>query len=150
MPSKGSDQLTGIILILAGIIVGVVVVAGLYQWGSTVQADTVAALATPTMSVPIPGDQGAPVPGSASGAAASSPVAGASSAVGDAAAGQTVFAANCTACHPNGGAGMGPALKGLSDDRISQVTRQGKGIMPAFPASRLSDQQLADILAYLK
>ncbi|TAK36860.1 MAG: cytochrome c [Chloroflexota bacterium] len=148
MPSKGTDLLMGTILILAGLVAGVVIVAALYQWGNTVQAENVAALATPTMSVPVSKDQGAPAASSASGAAPAA-ASGAATAAGNAAAGQIVFATSCNACHPNGGAGMGPEIKGLPGDKIKQLTRQGRGSMPAFPVANLSDQQLADIAAYL-
>jgi len=72
---------------------------------------------------------------------------------GDSARGQQVFTTSCNACHPGGRQGVGPTLAGvtskLSDTRTIQVVRQGSGGMPAVGAS-FSDQQLADLLAYLK
>ncbi|MBI2862222.1 MAG: cytochrome c [Chloroflexi bacterium] len=76
---------------------------------------------------------------------------------GNAAAGQAVFQTSCNACHPGGGQGVGPALQGPAfaskyptDDAISKVVRQGMGVMPAFSPDRLSDQQLADVIAYVR
>jgi mono/diheme cytochrome c family protein len=70
---------------------------------------------------------------------------------GDVAAGQAVFQQHCEACHPGGGAGVGPALRGqnLSAGHISTQVRQGAGAMPAFPPERISDQQLNDLVAYV-
>ena len=73
---------------------------------------------------------------------AASPTAGTS-------AGGAIFASACGACHPNGEAGLGPRLRGLSAETIARVTREGKGAMPAFDPGRLSDQQLRDITAFL-
>ncbi len=66
--------------------------------------------------------------------------------------GSKVFANLCTACHPAGGAGLGPALKGtkLALDAFTQTVRTGKGMMPAFKADRLSDSDLQAVWNYLK
>jgi mono/diheme cytochrome c family protein len=68
------------------------------------------------------------------------------------AAGQAVFQQNCNACHPNGNAGVGPALRGknLSAQQITNRVRNGGGGMPAFSTSQISDQQLADLVAYVQ
>ena len=70
----------------------------------------------------------------------------------NAAAGKAIFEQNCNACHPGGGQGAGPALKGrsLTIDRIQGQVRKGGGGMPAFPASKISDQQLSDLAAYVQ
>lgn len=71
---------------------------------------------------------------------------------GDVAAGQTVFQQNCNGCHPGGAAGVGPELKGrnLPDDRIRTQVRNGRGQMPPFPESKVSEQQLTDLAAYVQ
>ena len=73
-------------------------------------------------------------------------------ATGDAAAGQAVFTQNCNGCHPGGDRGTGPALKGrnLPADRITRQVRNGGGGMPAFSSSQISDQQLANLVAYVQ
>jgi mono/diheme cytochrome c family protein len=74
---------------------------------------------------------------------------------GDAAAGETVFMDNlCSsaACHgPDGTSGTAPALTeqvpAASDEQIVNSLLNGKGDMT--PQSALSDQELADVLAYV-
>ena len=71
---------------------------------------------------------------------------------GDPARGQQVFTSTCNACHPGGQQGVGPSMVGvsgrLSDAQITQVVRQGRGGMPA--SAGLTDQQVTDLLAYLR
>ncbi|HEX2084286.1 MAG TPA: cytochrome c [Solirubrobacteraceae bacterium] len=72
---------------------------------------------------------------------------------GDPAAGREVFADNCAACHGgDGGGGTGPRLAGedaLTDaDLVVRQIREGGGGMPDF-ADRLSDQELADVSAFV-
>jgi len=83
---------------------------------------------------------------------AAQPVATQPAAAGNAAAGKVVFDQNCNSCHPNGGSGAGPALKGknLSAQRIENQVRRGGGGMPAFSTSQISDQQLQDLVAYIQ
>ena len=71
---------------------------------------------------------------------------------GDVAAGKQVFEQNCNACHPGGGQGAGPALKGknLSADRITRQVRNGGEGMPAFSPSQISDQQLNNLVQYVQ
>lgn len=66
--------------------------------------------------------------------------------------GETVFFENCHKCHPNGRAGLGPALvdKPLPSFMMRLQTRKGLGKMPAFGPERISDRQLDDLLAYIK
>lgn len=74
---------------------------------------------------------------------------------GDAAAGANVFSTagcNIEACHgADGETGSAPSLSSLvsaaMDDRLVDSLLNGRGSMPA--QSSLSDQQLADVLAYL-
>ncbi len=67
---------------------------------------------------------------------------------GDASRGQALFATNCAGCHPNG---AGASAKAKADaDGARAVIRSGKSPMPAFGTDKLSDQAVADIIAYLK
>ncbi|MCL4367678.1 MAG: cytochrome c [Actinobacteria bacterium] len=72
---------------------------------------------------------------------------------GDASKGKAVFQARCTACHPNGQAGVGPSLVGFiargGEGDLAQRVRAGKGIMPAFTPAQVSDADLADLAAFL-
>jgi quinohemoprotein ethanol dehydrogenase len=65
--------------------------------------------------------------------------------------GRKVFADSCSACHgASGEGGHAPALSGLRDlERIAQAVRNGGSQMPAF-ASRLSEQQIRDVAAYVR
>ena len=74
--------------------------------------------------------------------------------VGDATAGQQVFADNCSTCHGADGKGGngGPDLSTIPDAGelepvVKQVTDGGGG-MPAFKG-QLNDQQIADVAAYV-
>jgi len=74
-------------------------------------------------------------------------------AAGDPVAGKAVFDSNCTACHPGGQQGVGPSLVGaigrLGEAGERNQIRNGKGAMPPFPESRISEKQLADLIAYV-
>jgi mono/diheme cytochrome c family protein len=65
-------------------------------------------------------------------------------------AGQQVFMRNCYQCHPGGNAGLGPSLNGLPGFAIRTQVRNGFGAMPAFDDKRISDQDLGNVVAYLK
>lgn len=69
---------------------------------------------------------------------------------GAAARGEVLFKNTCAPCHS--GQGIAPHdLADLPSERIRQTVRQGKdGVMPQFSESELSDQDLNDIIAYLK
>ncbi|MCW2952846.1 MAG: quinonprotein alcohol dehydrogenase [Conexibacter sp.] len=75
-------------------------------------------------------------------------------AAGDATAGRTVFADNCSVCHGDRGTGGngGPDLTSIPGARrVPTVVRQvtgGGGGMPAF-GGQLSDRQIADVAAYV-
>ena len=77
---------------------------------------------------------------------------------GDAAAGKKVFLADgCYECHGRvgeGGAFLGPApvlaKTKLPFDAFKGQLRNPSNDMPAYPANELSDQQVADIFAYLQ
>jgi mono/diheme cytochrome c family protein len=76
---------------------------------------------------------------------------------GDAELGASVFAANCASCHGRDGrGGFGPSLRSgtfnyrFTDERIAQQVRQGGGRMPGFDASRITDQDLAGLIAFIR
>jgi mono/diheme cytochrome c family protein len=66
--------------------------------------------------------------------------------------GRQVFATHCHQCHPGGEAGLGPALnnKPLPDFLIRLQVRRGLGVMPGFSDEEISDEEMRDLLAYLK
>jgi mono/diheme cytochrome c family protein len=70
----------------------------------------------------------------------------------DAEQGRTTFMKYCQPCHPGGEAGLGPSLndKALPTFLKKFQVRQGIGSMPSFSKAEISDQQLDDIMAYLK
>jgi CxxC motif-containing protein (DUF1111 family)/cytochrome c553 len=65
------------------------------------------------------------------------------------------FYANCTACHSANGSPANPAVPNLftkmdTQDVYTTTIRTGKTIMPAFPATTISDADIAQIYAYFK
>jgi mono/diheme cytochrome c family protein len=78
---------------------------------------------------------------------------------GDALRGRRLFYAACHGCHPNGGPGLGPKIRGTSRPDLVQKVREGNGLlrgariegawMAFFGRDRLSDAQLGDIAAYV-
>lgn len=68
--------------------------------------------------------------------------------------GQAIFRRNCNSCHPGGGRGAGPTLQTIastwSDDEIKGVVRNGKTRMPGFGAGVINDEELADLVAYVR
>ncbi len=85
--------------------------------------------------------------------------------------GKELFYAACHSCHPNGNAGIAPnpISRNESPDYYARVVREGDGLgavlsgidptaykfeegrfKPFFGADRLTDGQLADIIAYIK
>jgi len=81
---------------------------------------------------------------------------------GDAMRGAAVFRAmNCVMCHAGGGNSLRPEkpLKGVGfankyrgDESIAVMIREGSpnGLMPAFRQSQLTDQQLFDVICYIR
>lgn len=71
------------------------------------------------------------------------------------ASGATVYDAQCKVCHGADGAGGGsfPSLvamvPGQGDEEIVSIVLEGEAAMPEF-RSKLSDQEVADLLAYLR
>ncbi len=79
---------------------------------------------------------------------------GAAPAAGDAAAGKTVFTANCGGCHTLKDAGtsgaVGPKLDEVKPDaaKVTDRVTNGKGVMPPFKGT-LSDADIANVAAYV-
>jgi mono/diheme cytochrome c family protein len=74
------------------------------------------------------------------------------SVTGDTTAGADVYATSCAACHgASGEGGTGPAMAdevpGKTDAELEDIVLNGEGSMPAVS---LGDQDLADLLAYLR
>ena len=70
---------------------------------------------------------------------------------GDATAGESVFSANCAACHgADGTGGSGPDLtsEGESDAELAEYVLFGEEEMPGFDGD-LDDQEIADVVAYV-
>lgn len=65
--------------------------------------------------------------------------------------GRILFNQQCATCHPEGMAGVGPAIinKPLPASLIRFQIRNGVGVMPAFDEDVLSDQQVEHIAEYL-
>jgi mono/diheme cytochrome c family protein len=65
--------------------------------------------------------------------------------------GQLVFFKNCNECHPNGQAGLAPALnnKSLPDAFIKHQVRQPLAAMPPFSEEIIPEADLDALLAYL-
>ena len=68
------------------------------------------------------------------------------------AAGQRLFSQHCYQCHPNGSAGLGPAIndKPLPVNLMKTQVRKGLGAMPAFSQAEINDAELEDVIRYLK
>jgi mono/diheme cytochrome c family protein len=66
--------------------------------------------------------------------------------------GRVVYMEYCNQCHPGGEAGLGPALndKALPTFLKKFQVRQGLGSMPSFSDEEISDEELDDIMTYLK
>ena len=65
--------------------------------------------------------------------------------------GQMLFAKFCHQCHPNGEAGLGPAINSnpapMATFRLQ--VRGGLGAMPAFPEAIIPDPYLDELLAFV-
>ncbi|WP_246000606.1 c-type cytochrome [Pontibacter diazotrophicus] len=66
--------------------------------------------------------------------------------------GEVVYMNYCHKCHPGGEAGLGPAIndKPLPGFMIKLQVRNGLGVMPAFKEEVIPDEELDDMVAYLK
>jgi mono/diheme cytochrome c family protein len=65
--------------------------------------------------------------------------------------GRQVFSQHCYQCHPNGAAGVGPAIndKPLPQGLIRTQVRAGLGAMPGFDEHHISEAELKAVSAYL-
>jgi mono/diheme cytochrome c family protein len=68
------------------------------------------------------------------------------------ATGQQVFMEHCYQCHPGGAGGLAPSIndKPLPVWLMKTQVRAGLGAMPGFSKEKIDDQQLADLMIYLK
>jgi cytochrome c5 len=69
--------------------------------------------------------------------------------------GEQIFIRTCNTCHPGGAAGMGPTLENMakdfpSDDKLKAFLRKGKGMMPPQPKEVLNDQEMDNLVGYLR
>ena len=79
-------------------------------------------------------------------------------ATGDIGEGGELFRVHCAPCHGAPGRGgalayagtNAPSLTGKSAARIAGTVRWGPGLMPSFPQSALSDQQLDSLVTYIQ
>jgi ubiquinol-cytochrome c reductase cytochrome c subunit len=74
----------------------------------------------------------------------------------DAASGGVLYRLNCAACHSWAGTGgaledrEAPSLFAATPTQIAEAVRTGPEPMPRFGQAALSDQQLADVVAYVR
>jgi len=69
--------------------------------------------------------------------------------------GEQIFIRSCNTCHPGGSKGMGPALDQVNehfanDDALKAFIRKGKGAMPAQGKEALSDEEINNLVVYLR
>lgn len=71
--------------------------------------------------------------------------------------GNTLFTLNCAACHTITGAGdalasgyFAPSLHKANATQVAEAMRTGPGNMPRFGPGTLTNQQVADIVAYVR
>lgn len=81
----------------------------------------------------------------------SDPLTGTLSLNGEQRHGQVLFHKFCHQCHPNGEAGLGPAInnKPAPLAMIRLQVRGGLGAMPAFPEKLLPDRELEALLTFV-
>ncbi len=73
--------------------------------------------------------------------------------------GRSLFYRTCHNCHPHAGAGLAPSIIGKTVAETARAIREGNGMirgarkgsswMPAFGLGRLSNEEVADIAAYV-
>jgi mono/diheme cytochrome c family protein len=65
--------------------------------------------------------------------------------------GERVFMRDCNSCHPQGAAGLGPAIndKPLPGFMIKLQVRVGLGAMPSFSDDEITEEELDALVAYL-
>ncbi len=159
----GVAQEREVVAALAGGLVSV----GLYHWEQTARASTDGQLPAPAPTAVPPTATPSMISQAATRVATEAPptsvfatptaTAPTAASVSDAAGGQTVYAQLCDACHPGGGKGFGPALnspdfegKYGADAALAAIIREGTTAMPGFPTSRVSDEQVGDLIAFIR
>jgi mono/diheme cytochrome c family protein len=71
---------------------------------------------------------------------------------GDPESGKTIFSRSCADCHSMTQRKAGPPLNKAMDTPIvgAKIIRCGSGAMPFYAKDLLSDQQVADVIAYIQ
>lgn len=69
--------------------------------------------------------------------------------------GEQVFIRSCNTCHPRGRAGVGPALDSVNahfsdDEMLKRFIRMGKGVMPPQGKDVLTDEEMDNLVKYLR
>ena len=69
--------------------------------------------------------------------------------------GEQIFIRSCNTCHPSAKAGMGPSLevipaKYADDQALIAFLRRGKGMMPPQSKDVLNDQEMTNLIGYLR
>ena len=69
--------------------------------------------------------------------------------------GHQIFIRSCNTCHLSGKQGSGPSLVDMddhfkTDEELAAFIRKGKGLMPGQPQSTLNDQELKNLIDYLR
>jgi mono/diheme cytochrome c family protein len=66
--------------------------------------------------------------------------------------GERVFMRECSACHPEGEAGLAPGInnKPLPSFLIRLQIREGIGAMPSFTEREISDDEIDAVIEYLQ
>jgi mono/diheme cytochrome c family protein len=148
-----SVRIVGNLLVVVALILGLVGAGLLYQWergleASPPQEASLSSGRPPAVSASLPKSPPGTQPETS--ATGQPPQQAQGSPSANPTSGKTIYQSLCNGCHPNGKAGVGPALIGLDEKTIVQTVRQGKGGMPPFPTDRVSDAQLSDIIAYVE
>ncbi len=69
--------------------------------------------------------------------------------------GEQIFIRSCNTCHPSAKAGMGPSLEAMNakfpeDQALKQFIRKGKGMMPGQSVERINNDELDNLITYLR
>jgi ubiquinol-cytochrome c reductase cytochrome b subunit len=143
------------IALIAGIVtLTVIAINDLGKAGSAPTASAATSSASSSATTTTAAASGATATTAAAGASTTTAAAGATG-TGNVAAGLKAFTASgCVACHPSNGkvAGVGPKLLGTTRDDayIRNNIRNGLNAMPAFTTDQVSDQQITDLIAYIR
>lgn len=69
--------------------------------------------------------------------------------------GEQLFVRSCNTCHPGGKAGIGPSLEEINskmpdDAQLKALIRKGRGNMPPQSPQTINDQELENLVTYLR